>query len=345
MKQLFTSLFFALMVTAASAQVVDTILFENFQVDKFPDWGTVPFGDDTTWVSLDEDGLNPYDSDDSHRAWYYSDFFYNETDTITGEVNYCAASLSYMEGFAIGNRNWLITPPLHITDANFTLHWKSAPFQLPRYLDGCLVMASTGSNDVFLNAFTDTLYQIASMESITGEGESVLIENFAFTPGYIHGDSLRNEDYFDLWGPGDSTLMHGILEPHSISLAQYAGQTIYLAFLHNSDDDYFFAVDDILVTKSTTSGTSNINVDDFRFVTYPNPVANWLNVLYRLPEPMMVAVRVTDMTGKTILTTNPHIQQAGEQQTNLQLSQMPSGSYNLSLYIGDQILSKVFVKK
>ena len=33
--------------------------------------------------------------------------------------------------------------------------------------------------------------------------------------------------------------------------------------------------------------TSNINVDDFRFVTYPNPVANWLNVLYRLPEPMM----------------------------------------------------------
>ncbi|MFM8486143.1 MAG: hypothetical protein ACKOCH_07395, partial [Bacteroidota bacterium] len=87
----------AFFATITSAQVVDTILFENFQTDNFGDWGTVPLGDDLTWVSFDEDGLPPYDGDDNHRAWYFSQFFYNAEDTITGEVNYCAATLSYLE--------------------------------------------------------------------------------------------------------------------------------------------------------------------------------------------------------------------------------------------------------
>src|SRR5690349_8502887 len=110
MKQIFTILSIALSTTAVFSQAVDTILFENFQVDKFPDWGTVPLGDDLTWVNFDEDNLNPFDGDDNHRAWYHSQFFYDAVDSITGETNNVAASLSYMEGFALGNRNWLITP-------------------------------------------------------------------------------------------------------------------------------------------------------------------------------------------------------------------------------------------
>jgi len=336
-----TCLALALCATISSAQVVDTILFENFQTDKFGEWGTVPLGDDATWVSFDEDGLPPYDGDDNHRAWYFSQFFYNAEDTLTGEVNYCAASHSYLEGFAIGNRNWLITPPIQVTNSNYTLHWKSAPFQLPRYMDGYVVMAAVGSNDLFSNVFTDTLFQAASMDAITGTGNSINLSNFTFTPGYIHADSLRNDDYVDLYAPGDSTLLRGILEQHSVSLGQYAGQTIYLAFLHNADDDYFMAVDDILVTRSQTSGAGNgLNEQDFRFVTYPNPVVNNLNVMYRLPEAAEVSVSVRDITGKTVIQQPAAWQLAGEYQTDLNLTKLPSGTYTVSLQIGHSVLSK-----
>lgn len=345
MKQLFTFLFIALITTSASAQVADTLLFENFQADKFPEWGTVPLGDDINWVTFDEDGLTPYDNNDAHRAWYRSVFFYNPTDSITGETNYCAASLSYMQGFAVGNRNWLITPPIHVTDENVTLHWKSAPFQLPRYLDGYLVLGGVGSNDLFNGAFQDTLFNAASMTEITGNSQSILISDFAFTPGYIHADGLTNEDYFDLWAPDDSTLLHAILEPHSVSLAQYAGQTVYFAFLHNSDDDYLLAIDDVLITSTQTSNANDLKIQDFRFVTYPNPVDNQLNVLYRLPEPATVSIRIVDMNGRNVLTSNTLQQLAGEQQTNLNLGKLASGSYSLVLQVGDQVMTKLFLKK
>lgn len=338
-----TLLFF--IAATAHSQVADTILFENFQENHFPDWGTVPFGNDLTWVNYDEDGLNPYDSNDEHRAWFWSDFFYQAEDTLTGETNHCAASLSYMEGFLTGNRNWLITPPIHISSDKFTLHWKSAPFQLPRYMDGCLVLAAEGSNDLFSGVFQDTLFQTASMDAVVGDGTSVLLENYAFTPGYIHADSLRNDAYFDYWAVDDSSLLHGILEPHSVSLAQYAGQNIYLAFLHNSDDDYFFAIDDILVQESTSSDASNPAAADFRFVTYPNPVDTRLNVLFRLPKASPVSLFVSDMSGKTVMEVPARTKQAGEHAIDLNLARMPQGVYTLSLKVGNQLLSRVFVKK
>jgi hypothetical protein len=341
MKQFFTSLLLVALHALASAQVVDTLLFENFQVNKFPEWATLPTGNDLNWVSYDEDGLQPFDLDNNHRAWYHGPFFYKAENPNSGEVNYCATSFSWMKGFAPGNRNWLITPPIHVSDNNLVLHWKSAPSQMPYYMDGCLVMAGVGSNNVAAHAFTDTLFQAASMTGVTGDGNSTDLSNFSFTPGYIHNGS----DYGAIWSADDATLLHSYLEPHSVSLAQYVGKTIYLAFLHNSDDDYFFAIDDVLVSNSTATATSDATAQDFRFVTYPNPVDNWLNVLYRLPEAANVAIRVSDMQGKVVLSSNTLLQQAGEQQTNLNLGKLPAGSYTVSLQIGEQVLTKMLLKK
>jgi hypothetical protein len=125
-----------------------------------------------------------------------------------------------------------------------------------------------------------------------------------------------------------------------VSLSQYAGQTIYLAFLHNADDDYFLAVDDVLVTRTQTSGTGDLNAEDVRFVTYPNPVVNNLNVMYRLQEASEVSVSVRDITGKTIIQQSAARQLAGEHQTDLNLTRLPSGTYTVSLQIGNSVISK-----
>jgi hypothetical protein len=38
-----------------------------------------------------------------------------------------------------------------------------------------------------------------------------------------------------------------LLAPWSVDLTPYSNQTVYIGFLHNSDDDNFIALDDILV--------------------------------------------------------------------------------------------------
>lgn len=182
------------------------------------------------------------------------------------------------------------------------------------------------------------------MDAITGDGNSIALADFSFTPGYIHADSLEDNYYYRV--ASDSTLMYGYMEPHSVSLSAYNGQSIYIAFLHNSDDDYFFSIDDILVVSTTPSSTQSAEAIDFRFVTYPNPVANFLNVLYRLPETSPVSIRVTDMAGRVVATPVQNASMAaGEQQHNIDLRLLVRGTYAITLQVGDQLLTKMFVKK
>lgn len=346
MKRLYASLLFALLFNALHAQIVDTVLFENFQAeeDPVPNWPLFPSGNDTTWVNCDADGLTPFDGDPVSYQWFSSEFFYNALDSVSGITNYCIASLSYMEGFEPGNRNWLIMPPIEVTDNSYTLHWKSAPFQLPRYIDGYSVLVSTDGNDLFdgSNPFTDQLFRAASMEAITGEGESIDISNFDFTEGYLHADSLRDQEYLVLWAPGDSTLMRGLLEPHSVSLAAYAGQTIYIAFLHDSDDDYYLALDDFLVTRAQASGVSDLEAS-LRFRTYPNPVATNLNVMYRLASSGPVTLRLSDLNGRTVWEQSRQ-QAAGEQMIDLPMTKLPAGAYTVTLATRDGMVSRVVTK-
>ncbi len=341
MKQLFTLLLSLLFSLQANSQVIDTILFENFQLDPFPAMGLVPLGDDTTWVNADEDGLDAVTQVDDDKRWTYAEFYFNALDSLTGETNYCASSYSYLLNSLPGNRNWLITPPIHVQDANYTFHWKSASYQMPRYLDGYLVMASEGSNDLYAGAFTDTLFQAASMVSISGNGQSLDIANFEFTDGYIHANGVTDTTYYI----PSTGIAYGLLEPHSISLAPYTGKTIYLAFLHNSDDDNLLALDDILVTRSTASGTNDVALADLRFVTFPNPVENVLNVLYRLAEPANVSIQIGDVQGRVLQNLSLGRLNAGEQQQDLNLRNLPAGQYFITLQAGDTMVSRVISKK
>jgi hypothetical protein len=326
-----------------NAQVADTILFEDFQFDVLSQMQGIPFGNDLVWINFDEDGTTTNDGTESSKRWESREFYFDALDSITGITNYCASSLSYLQGSVPGNRNWLITPPINVTDANFTLHWKSAPYQGPRYIDGYLVLANINSNDALTSGnFVDTLFQAASMEAITGDGQSTELSNFEFTPGYIHADGYTLTDYYF---PG-TTVNYGYLEPHSVSLAAYAGKTIYLAFLHNSDDDNLLALDDILVQHQTASPTVEAPFVRFHPVLYPNPVENVVNVLYELPTATAVTIRLTDMKGALVTTLLNNVKlPAGEQQHNFNLRTLPAGSYSLEFSAGDVHDTKILVKK
>ncbi len=318
----------------------DTLFFLDFQTDQvasmavFPEPGET----DTIWVNFDEEALATNPGDPSNFFWS-EDF---EPDTAAVDTNYVIMSQSYLINTDTSSSNWLISPAMQIVDNTATLHWKSAAFQGPRYLDGYSVKILTGSQDVTIET-PDVVFRAAEMLSwISASGATVDLDSFTFSPGYIHADGFTLTEYFTA-GVGAHSPR---LEPHSISLADYAGQTIYVAFHHDSADDYYFEFDDLLLLGTEpVSGTNNPSLADLRFVTYPNPVDNFLNVMFRLTNVADVQLEIFGQEGKLVAAKPAKKSVAGDFTEQFDLRDLSSGAYSVILTVDNQRFVKTIVKK
>lgn len=131
-------------------------------------------------------------------------------DTNTS-TNYYAGSTSSFDPAGKADA-WLVTKAIEIPDSGYVLSWKSEALD-PELRDGLMVFISeTGGNPE-----TD----------------------FGNTPVW----EIEAEEA----GPTD--MIDGEWQEHSISLDQYAGKTIYIAFVNRSEDKYIICIDDILVNR------------------------------------------------------------------------------------------------
>ena len=322
---------------------MDTLLHEDFQDQILsPTPVEFPLGADTTWVNYDEDFLE--DANSRPQDWYIDVSLVQAfADSIpAADSNFVFASSSWLSGFLDGNRNWLITPPIQIIDDQATFHWKSAPRQGPRYMDGYSVLVSTTGN--LPSDFTDTLERVQQMIPPLPNGASDVainalnVDSFLYAPadGYIHADRYTLNDYFFL-EDSTSTAYVGILEPHSVSLAAYAGETIYLTIVHDSDDDNYIIIDDLLLLG--TNPVSSVDapaVNDIRLVAYPNPVTNFANIMFHLEEPARVTLELFDSKGQLLKVLSPEERLNGEQTMRITTSQLPAGNYNVVLTVDGQ---------
>jgi hypothetical protein len=307
----------------------DTLLFEDFSEDP-SDYIIVeaPAGisGPGEWVNYDEDGI----SDDNNRPqmWFWSAAF---SDLDGGTDNGTYASSSWLAGFVDGNRNWLITPQINIVDSSAVLSWKSAPRQLPVYMDGYTVLVSTTTN--LEDQYRDTLMVFAQYISHSGT-------NFVYSPGIVHDFYEENTD---------DPLRHiGRLKEWTVSLKKYAGKRIYIAFLHNSDDDNLISVDDILVTG--TPGVVDVAVEKRKvaekFSVYPVPAKDVVNISVSLEKTTPVAIEIRDLTGKLIDRVGKGTLIAGDHDLQYNSSNLPAGNYFISLVTPfGQKVSKIVVVK
>jgi Secretion system C-terminal sorting domain len=321
----------------------DTLFFLNFQTDPssgmaiFPDPGET----DTMWVNYDEDGLDTNPGDPSNFWWDF-DF---EPDTAATDTNYVFMSQSYLVDFDTSSSNWLISPAMYIADNTATLHWKSAAFQGPRYLDGYAVKIMTDSQDPTTETPTE-VFRAAEMLSWIETGDTLALSSFVFSNGYIHADGFTLTEYFTPANPDDLSPAHSPrLEPHSISLAQFAGDTIYVAFHHDSADDYYFEFDDLLLLGTIASSTIDPAIANLRFVTYPNPVDNFLNVMFRLNNPAEVQLEIITKDGKRVAAKAPKHSVTGDFTEQFDLRHLPSGAYVVVLAIDNQRFVKNIIRK
>ncbi len=339
MKKILLFSFCVLLNVGLIAQI-DTVLYEDFQLDVFLLMDDEATGDNVNWVNYDADGLTTNAGTEETKKWYGGEALSNAVDSITGETNFVAISTSYLDLFLPGNRNWMILPPLEISDDSYMLHWKSAPSQLPRYMDGYQVLLSVGTND--LNAFADTLFTAASMDQITGDGQSTDYSNFSFTPGYLHANGGMDTNYFV-----EGTTAHfGLLEPHSVDLSSYAGQTVYIAFFHDSDDDERIQIDDILLTKAGEPSSVNNLSEKYRFESYPNPVDAFVNLNFRLDKAINNCIySIFSTQGKLVTQVNLGQRSSGIHTEKINLSSLPSGNYVLKIELDGDVVVKNIVKR
>jgi hypothetical protein len=112
------------------------------------------------------------------------------------------------------------------------------------------------------------------------------------------------------------------LKTWEVSLAAYAGQSVYISFLHNSDDDNFIAIDDILV-KGTYSAAGINNLNSNIYNIYPNPTSNTINIDIDNSSDI-TSIEIYNAIGQRIYHTNNFKNQ-------IDISEFQSGVYFLSI--------------
>ncbi|MBT6438770.1 MAG: T9SS type A sorting domain-containing protein [Flavobacteriales bacterium] len=208
----------------------DTLFYENFD-----NWPTREA--DSIFVNYDEDQVA--DANGLPGGWFVANFANGGADSLEK----VALSSSWLIGAQNGNRNYMMLPSLYISDTNAVLSWRSAPALGHLYMDGYTVGISTDSLFYYYFSF-------GGQDTLTHFAQNINDNETDFSDGIMH-------TYFDSAAGVNlvGTIQYpGLLSPWSVDLSDYAGQKVFILFAHNSDDDNYIAIDDIMVTgtKSQT---------------------------------------------------------------------------------------------
>ncbi|HYG52229.1 MAG TPA: choice-of-anchor J domain-containing protein [Flavobacteriales bacterium] len=299
---------------------------------------------DPNWYTFDEDGLADGSGSTRPDEWFFIYPFASvDSLTPTSDTNFCIGSNSWFT--APGQaKNWLITPSVDIPagSTGAVLKFKSATRQTPYYLDGYEVYLSNTDND--LPNFSNLLYTAAEYAS----GAVTLGSDFAsytFTPSgaWIQGWNGTAEVPSEFEYDGDSARLIGVLTEKTISIGAYAGQTIFIAFLHNSFDDNLISIDDIVIDATTGVGEINkitsVNV-------YPNPTVKMVTVEMNVAESSVASVlTVTDIFGRLIYTESLGMLNQGTNKFTIDAGAYANGTYNVEVKSSNGVARASFIKK
>lgn len=276
----------------------DTLIIEQVIGDPVGQMLLLPSGNDDVWVNFDQDEEIGHcvENGETPLGWY-EEIDYSFADPFATD-NYCFTSCSYLDG-GVRNFNWLILPPIYLPDDSYRLNWRSLAFEGPAFTDGYKVLASTASNLPASGDFSTELFRAAeTVKPVNPNNLTLNPADYIFSSGYIQANGYTDTNYY-FFLPPDGPL-RGKLEPHSVSLAQFSGQTIYLAFLHDSKDDSQLQIDDILVSNDLTG--AHDAQPGIQFEITPNPVANQAYVSWDPQQATSGDLLLFDMTGKQVLS-------------------------------------------
>lgn len=105
---------------------------------------------------------------------------------------------------------------------------------------------------------------------------------------------------------------------------------VYFAYMAYQPGDENIVLDSTLLTTDVSQPLENGIIQDVTIA--PNPVQDWLNVQFDLAEKTKLHLCIIDQTGRIVQTrTEPEALAAGKHRTQLDVSDLPPGSYYLEI--------------
>jgi len=189
---------------------------QNFFLQEGFENGAIPAG----WITYDLDEQNPaqpaWEGELSNSPWII-----RTRGTPQNNANKAVSAISWFNPASCCADDWLITPAIALSDdSTVFLRWKFA-LQQSNYPDGYRVLISTTGN-------SPADFENGAVLMDTGNGCAV--EYWA-----CNCNINCSENFETNWG---SELKN---------ISSYAGQTIYLAFHHNANNQFALYLDDIEV--------------------------------------------------------------------------------------------------
>ena len=132
---------------------------------------------------------------------------------------------------------------------------------------------------------------------------------------------------------------------HELSLADFAGQNIYIAFRQISNDVDILEIDDIVIKGEIdiVNGSSDIEDDPISVHVFPNPFSGNLNISLKNISEKQATVKLFDSTGKLVFDKGIFISN-GEGQLTSELGNLPLGIYKLQIMDGNKTTYRKLVK-
>jgi extracellular elastinolytic metalloproteinase len=99
-----------------------------------------------------------------------------------------------------------------------------------------------------------------------------------------------------------------------------------------------------LVNIDGRVGTQEDDIDYFGIKVVPNPADNVLSIIANSPQSALAKVEILSIEGKTVFTSEMKTEKLA-QNTNVNISDLPSGIYMVKMSNGQHVTTKKFVKK
>jgi len=108
----------------------------------------------------------------------------------------------------------------------------------------------------------------------------------------------------------------------------------------NSWFDVYYFVDDVSVIRDSTVGVTEMDEHSFNFHLFPNPVVDYVNVTIVDGLWTNGEIEITNVTGRKVFQTS-----IIEAESKINLSDLSSGMYFLSVKMKEKFFTRKFVKR
>ena len=206
--------------------------------------------------------------------------------------------------------------------------WDDVPLNTNNYLISPEIDL-TGLNDAELEYFV-----LTADPDYAAEHYSVVVSTTGSdTSSFVDGDVILEETL---------SAEEGDWSQRTVSLSNYVGESIHIAWIHNSTDQYKLLIDSITIYDAPIK-VKEIN-HNINFGIAPNPVTTFAKATFNLKEKSNVSYTIHDVTGRVVVERELGAMN-GTNTIDINTESLTNGIYYMRLKHNDNYSVTKFVKQ